>query len=194
MYVQQLSFWMETTLSGMDMEVIINIPSTMPTISQQQDKVTPRRCTPPKKQKRAAPSVAPNSGNTGRETSQIWDLFSKFIAKGGKYRNHLTVKCLKSPSKSNKRQTTLKPIKRVWPEGGSTKKEVFNMNEIKRAIAKFIIIDEQSFRAVEGEGFKKLMAKAFSNFEVPSHGNCVMREPGDLLQSQWEKHMKKEGF
>ncbi|KAG5623449.1 hypothetical protein H5410_008667, partial [Solanum commersonii] len=119
---------METTPSVMDVEVINNIPSTMSTISQQQGK----------KQKRAAPPVAPDSGTTSRETSQIWDHFSKFIAKRGKCRakcnyctktfatdsvngtttlwNHLTMKCLKSPFKSDKWQTTLKPIKRGWPE------------------------------------------------------------------------------
>ncbi|KAK4731521.1 hypothetical protein R3W88_024509 [Solanum pinnatisectum] len=89
MYVQQLSFWMETTPSVTDVDVIINIPSTMSTISQQQGKVTPLRRTPPKKQKRAAPPVTPNSGTTVRETSQIWDHFSKFIAKGGKCREKM---------------------------------------------------------------------------------------------------------
>ncbi|KAH0681794.1 hypothetical protein KY289_019546 [Solanum tuberosum] len=199
---------METTPSLTDVEVINNIPSTMSTISQQQGKVTPRRRIPPKKQKRAAPPVAPNSGTTGRETSQIWDHFSKFIAKGGKCRakcnyctktfaadsvngtttlwNHLTVKCLKSPFKSDKWQTTLKPIKRGWPEGGSTEKGVFNMDEIKRAITEFIIIDEQPFRAVEGEGFKKLMAKAFPNFEVPSRVT-VARHCLRIYQEEKEK-------
>ncbi|XP_049361003.1 zinc finger BED domain-containing protein RICESLEEPER 2-like [Solanum verrucosum] len=180
----------------------------MSTISQQQGKVTPRRCIPPKKQKRAAPPVAPNSGTTGREIFQIWDYFSKFIAKGGKCRakcnyctktfaadsvngtttlwNHLTVKCLKSPFKSDKWQTTLKPIKRGWPEGGSTEKGVFNMDEIKRAITEFIIIDEQPFRVVEGEGFKKLMAKAFPNFEVPSRVT-VARHCLRIYQEEKEK-------
>ncbi|KAH0669284.1 hypothetical protein KY285_023443 [Solanum tuberosum] len=180
----------------------------MSTISQQQGKVTPHRRIPPKKQKRAAPPVTPNSGTTGRETSQIWDHFSKFIAKGGKCRakcnyctktfaadsvngtttlwNHLTVKCLKSPFKSDKWQTTLKPIKRGWPEGGSTEKGVFNMDEIKRAITEFIIIDEQPFRAVEGEGFKKLMAKAFPNFEVPSRVT-VARHCLRIYQEEKEK-------
>uniref|UniRef100_M1DM50 Uncharacterized protein n=1 Tax=Solanum tuberosum TaxID=4113 RepID=M1DM50_SOLTU len=81
--VMQLSIWMETTPSVTDVDVINNIPSTMSTIiSQQQGKVTPRRRIPPKQQKKAAPPVAPNSGTIGRETSQIWDHFSKFIAKG----------------------------------------------------------------------------------------------------------------
>ncbi|OIT36867.1 hypothetical protein A4A49_64418, partial [Nicotiana attenuata] len=74
------SFWMETTPSP-DVEMTINIPPTMTTTSQQQGKGTPHRRTPPKKQKRTTPLVLSKSGNTGRETSEIWDYFSKFIAK-----------------------------------------------------------------------------------------------------------------
>ncbi|KAG5614276.1 hypothetical protein H5410_014100 [Solanum commersonii] len=97
MYVQQLSIWMETAPSVTDVEVINNIPSIMSTISQQQGKVTPLRRIPPKKQKRAAPPIPPNSGTT-------------------------------------------------------------DPNE---------------------------------NIE---NDDCVMGESSDLLQSQWEKHMNKEGF
>lgn len=211
MYVQQLPFWMETTPSVTDVEKIINIPSIMLTISQHEGKVTPRQCTPPKKQKRAAPLIVCKSGITGRETSQIWDHFSKFIARGGKCRakcnyctktfaadsvnemntlwNHLTVKCHKYPFKSDKRQTTLKPIKRGWLEGVSTEKRVFNMDEIKRAIVKFVIIDEQLFTTIEGEGLKKLMAKAFPDFEVPS---CVTIARHCQIKYQEEKENLKE--
>lgn len=45
---------------------------------------------------------------------------------------------------------------------------VYNVDEVKRTIVEFVIIDEQPFRVVEGEGFKKLMAKVLPNFEVPS--------------------------
>lgn len=148
MYVQQLSFWLKITHSVTNVEEIINIPST---------KVIPRQRTPPKKQKRAVTLIALNSWITSRETSQIWDHFSKFIDKGGKYRakcnyctktfaaesvngtttlwNHLIVKCIKSPFKSDKRQTTLKPIKRGWLEGVSTEKWVFNIDEIKKQLS-----------------------------------------------------------
>ena len=87
MCMQQISFWMKTTPSEMDVEVIINIPSTMSIISQQQDKVTPHWCTPPKKRgKEQQFSSLLHSKNTGRETSQNRDHFSKFIATGGKCR------------------------------------------------------------------------------------------------------------
>ncbi|OIT23117.1 hypothetical protein A4A49_54781 [Nicotiana attenuata] len=77
------SFGMETTPSApdVDVEMIINIPPTMPTSSQQQGIGTPHRRAPPKKQKRTTPLVLSKSGNTGRETSEIRDHFSKFIAK-----------------------------------------------------------------------------------------------------------------
>uniref|UniRef100_A0A3Q7IWD2 hAT-like transposase RNase-H fold domain-containing protein n=1 Tax=Solanum lycopersicum TaxID=4081 RepID=A0A3Q7IWD2_SOLLC len=157
MYVQQLPFWMETTPSVTDVEKIINIPSIMLTISQHEGKVTPRQCTPPKKQKRAAPLIVCKSGITGRETSQIWDHFSKFISVNemNTLWNHLTVKCHKYPFKSDKRQTTLKPIK----------------------------------RGCEGEGLKKLMAKAFPDFEVPS---CVTIARHCQIKYQEEKENLKE--
>lgn len=42
------------------------------------------------------------------------------------------------------------------------------MDDIRKAIAEFIIIDQQPFRVVEGEGFKRLMAKALPKFQLPS--------------------------
>jgi len=182
---------METTTSGADAEVVVNNPS--PVAAQKQSEDTPHRRTPPKKQKRTTPSEKSKSGNSGRETSEIWNHFSKFTAKGGKCRakcnycpktfaagskngtttlwSHLTSTCHKSPFRAiDKRQSTLKPIKEGWLEGGSgaTERVVYNVDDIRRAIAEFVILDEQPFRVVEGEGFKKLMAKALPNFELPS--------------------------
>nr|XP_016505092.1 PREDICTED: uncharacterized protein LOC107823024 [Nicotiana tabacum] len=85
--------------------------------------------------------------------------------------SHLNATCHKSPFRVlDKRQSTLKPIKEGWLQGGSGTNErvVYNVDDIRRAIAEFVILDEQPFRVVEGEGFKKLMAKALPNFELPS--------------------------
>lgn len=70
--------------SGKDMEVIVNNSLTMLVVPQQQGKDTSHRRTPTKKQKRTTPREPSGSGKTGRETSEIWDHFTKFIGKGGK--------------------------------------------------------------------------------------------------------------
>lgn len=71
------------------------------------------------------------------------------------------------PFKSiDRKQTTLKVIK----GGGqaSLEKVIYNVAEVRRAIAEFIIIDEQPFRVVEGEGFKRLMSLILPNYNLPS--------------------------
>jgi len=204
-------------MAGTDVEMISNSPPVV-SIPQKKGKSTPHLRTPPKKQKRTTPidSIS-TDGNTGRETSQIWDHFAKFIAKGGKRRakcnycvkhfaaetktngtsvlwSHLNDKCLKSPFRFvDRRQTTLKavPIKVGGQENGtsSIEKVVYNVEDIRRAIAEFVIIDEQPFKVVEGEGFKKLMAKALPNFELPSRVT-VARHCLKIYQEEKEKLKK----
>ncbi|KAH0749059.1 hypothetical protein KY290_028291 [Solanum tuberosum] len=207
---------MENT-AGTDVEMIINSPLVV-SIPQKKGKSTPHLRTPPKKQKRTTPiDSIPTDGNTGKETSQIWDHFAKFIAKGGKRRakynycvkhfaaetktngtsvlwSHLNDKCLKSPFRFvDRRQTTLKavPIKVGGQENGTSSIEnvVYNVEDIRRAIAEFVIIDEQPFKVVEGEGFKKLMAKALPNFELPSWVT-VARHCLKIYQEEKEKLKK----
>ncbi|KAH0725157.1 hypothetical protein KY284_001022 [Solanum tuberosum] len=204
-------------MAGTDVEMISNSPPVV-SIPQKKGKSTPHLRTPPKKQKRTTPIDSISTyGNTGRETSQIWDHFAKFIAKGGKRRakcnycvkhfaaetktngtsvlwSHLNDKCLKSPFRFvDKRQTTLKsvPIKIRGQENGtsSIEKVVYNVEDIRRAIAEFVIIDEQPFKVVEGEGFKKLMAKALPNFELPSRVT-VARHCLKIYQEEKEKLKK----
>jgi len=152
--------------------------------------------TPPKKHKRAAPSE--NDFGLGRETSDIWKYFFKFFDKDGKHKskcsfctktfasdtkkngtttlwNHLNIVCKKSPFRFiDRTQTTLRsyPIKGSGQEGsvGTCKLEkvVYNVNEVRRAIAEFVIINEQPFKVVDGEGFKRLMSIVVPNFELPS--------------------------
>nr|XP_016463601.1 PREDICTED: zinc finger BED domain-containing protein RICESLEEPER 3-like [Nicotiana tabacum] len=208
---------METT-TGIDVKMMVNDSLIVPVAPQKKGKSTPHTCTPPKKQKRTN-SSDPDSkpGNTGRETSQIWNHFIKFIDKGGKRRakynycvkyfasetktnetstlwNHLNLMCLKSPFRFvDKKQSTLKfiPIQEGGQETGksSIERVVYNVEDIRRAIAGFVIIDEQSFKVVEEEGFKKLMAKALPNFELPSRVT-VARDCLKIYQEEKEKLKK----
>lgn len=206
------------TTTEIDVQMSVDNPPTVP-VPQKKGKSTPHPRTPPKKQKRTTPvdSNVISNGNTGRETSQIWDHFDKFIAKGGKCRakckycikhfaaetktngtstlwKHLNEKCPKSPFRFvDKRQSTLKPvpIKVGGQENGTSSIErvVYNVEDIRRAIAEFVIIDEQPFKVVEGEGFKKLMAKALPNFELPSRVT-VARHCLKIYQEEKEKLKK----
>ncbi|KAH0665456.1 hypothetical protein KY290_027688 [Solanum tuberosum] len=184
---------METT-AGVDVEMIID-SSPVVSIPQKKGKSTPHLHTPPRKQKRTTLIDSnPTDGNNGRETSQIWDHFAKFIAKGGKRRakcnycvkhfaaetktngtsilwSHLNDKCLKSPFRFvDRRQTTLKsvPIKVGGKENGtrSIEKIVYNVEDIRRVIAEFVIIDEQPFKVVEGE---VTLDNAFANDAAINH-------------------------
>ncbi|XP_070036143.1 zinc finger BED domain-containing protein RICESLEEPER 2-like [Nicotiana tomentosiformis] len=143
--------------------------------------------------------------------------FTKFIDEGGKRRakcnycvkhfasetktngtstlwNHLNLMCLKSPFRFvDRKQSTLKltPIQEGGQETGksSIEKVVYNVEDIRRAIAEFVIIDEQPFKVVEGEGFKNLMAKALPNFELSSRVT-VARDCLKIYQREKEKLKK----
>ncbi|KAH0722255.1 hypothetical protein KY285_004859 [Solanum tuberosum] len=196
---------METTPSVTDVEVINNIPSTMSTISQQQGKVTPRRRIPPKKQKRATPPVAPNSGTTGRETSQIWDHFSKFIAKGdhtgetiakgiedcllGWGIENLFIVTLDNATANDAAIKSLKGRIEDW-------KGVMFENQFLH-VRCLLLQDFATFKSVVEKvkiDTHGLIHDAIDPNENIENDNCVMGESSDLLQSQWEKHMNKEGF
>ncbi|OIT04756.1 hypothetical protein A4A49_52898 [Nicotiana attenuata] len=155
-FKKELFLRMETTASGAYAEVVVDNPSLV--AAQKQSEETPHRRTPPKKQKRMTPSEETKSGNSSKNGTTT-------------LRSHLNSTCHKSPFRViDKRQSTLKPIKEGWLEGGSgaTERVVYNVDDIRRAIAEFVILDEQLFRVFEGEGFKKLMAKALPYFELPS--------------------------
>ncbi|KAH0648098.1 hypothetical protein KY285_033346 [Solanum tuberosum] len=158
---------------------------------------------PPKKQKR----TTLDKEGSGRKTFEVWDHFSEITSKVGEVKakckycfkdfkwtskngtsnlwGHLLTKCTKYPFKSfDKKQRTLKPIKR----GGTVdlEKIVYNVTEVRRAIAEFVIIDEQPFRVVEGEGFKRLISFILSNYELPSR-ITVARQCLKIYQEEKQK-------
>lgn len=149
-------------------------------------------CNPPKKQKRTTISGQdPSNGGSGRETTQIWKHFDKFLDKKGEQRakcnycfkefscpskngtsnlrTHLNSHCTKSPFKIINRMQPplkLKPVKNGGQ--GVLERVVYNVVEVKKAIAEFVILDEQPYKVVEGEGFKRLMTLILPNYELPS--------------------------
>ena len=44
----------------------------------------------------------------------------------------------------------------------------FNQNAVRKVIAEYIIMDELSFRHVDGQGFQKLIKHFFPTFQFPS--------------------------
>ncbi|KAI3846862.1 hypothetical protein MKX03_002853 [Papaver bracteatum] len=94
--------------------------------------------------------------HTGRNgTSGMWKHFNR---------------CKKNPNNPKvKGQQTLKlkPSK-LGEQDGQLVFTIFSQEKCKRAVIKFIIIDEMSFRAVEGEGFRRLMHVLDPRFVVPS--------------------------
>ena len=131
------------------------------------------------------PPLPPSVGNTitGKKRSIVWGHFT--IIEGGKkpraacnycgttytcntklngttnMRTHIQWQCLKYPYREDKKkQSTLafKP-KEEGESSGRLVPWVFNFEECKKALAEMIILDELSFRFVEGFGFRKFMPK-----------------------------------
>ena len=75
-------------------------------------------------------------------------------------RTHIQSQCLKYPYREDKKnQSTLafKP-KEEGESSGKLVPWVFNFEKCKKALAEMIILDELSFRFVEGFGFRKFMS------------------------------------
>ena len=128
------------------------------------------------------PPLPPSAGNTGKKRSIIWGHFT--VIEGGEkpratcnycgityacdtklngitsMTTHIQSQCLKYPfRKVENNQSTLafKP-KEEGESSGRLVPHVYNFEACKKALAEMIILDELSFRFVEGFGFMKFMS------------------------------------
>ena len=91
-------------------------------------------------------------------------------------KTHIQSQCLKYPYREEKKnQSTLafKP-KEEGESSGRLVPYVFNFETCKKALAEMIILDDLSFRFVEGLGFRKFMFVAQPKFNpIPCHTTIV---------------------
>ncbi|XP_060211894.1 zinc finger BED domain-containing protein RICESLEEPER 1-like [Lycium barbarum] len=131
--------------------------------------------------------------SSDRRTSGIWKHYFEYLDKWGKKRakcnyctsnfasestngtstlwRHLNEVCPNSPLRIIDRNKSRIKVVKKGEQAYSTctvEKVVININKIRRAIAEFVIIEEQPFKVVEGEGFRRLMAVSLPNFQLPS--------------------------
>ena len=109
-------------------------------------------------------------------------------------KTHIQSQCLKYPYKEEKKnQSTLafKP-KEEGESSGRLVPYVFNFEACKKALAEMIILDDLSFRFVEGFGFRKFMFVAQPKFNpIPCHTTIVKSCFRVFLN---EKHKLKEAL
>lgn len=84
-------------------------------------------------------------------------------------RNHM-LNCLKNPASIESRQSRLnfQPVPNSQSNEVVLGTWVFNQEEIRKALAEMIIIDELVFRFVEGQRFRRFIVIACPRFKVPS--------------------------
>ncbi|KAI3893702.1 hypothetical protein MKX03_032118, partial [Papaver bracteatum] len=140
-----------------------------------------------------------------KRTSEVWNHFdmerapskyakfrhckTKIATHGFKYgtsgmNNHLKI-CKRKPKKEKGQQTLDFQLARLGEEVklvGVT----FNQDACTKAVILFVILDEQPFRLVEGEGFKELCRVLESKFKILSR-ITVSRGVLNLYESEKEK-------
>ncbi|KAI3859107.1 hypothetical protein MKX03_008172, partial [Papaver bracteatum] len=79
-------------------------------------------------------------------------------------------RCKKNPNKPKPKgqQTLTLKTATLGKDEGQLMSTIFSQEKCKRAVVEFIIIDEMSFREVEGEGFRRMMHVLEPRFVVPS--------------------------
>ncbi|KAF2289425.1 hypothetical protein GH714_036119 [Hevea brasiliensis] len=142
--------------------------------------------------------------------STVWDHFTKFKTDNGDtkgkcnycnkefccdpkrngttaLRNHMNT-CKKHPHAIETRQALLD----LQPNSNNVEGEVgtlttwkYDENAIREALVSMIIIDELTFKFVEGEGFRKFMRAICPKFKIPSRWtisrDCYLVHKGDAI-------------
>ena len=91
---------------------------------------------------------------------------------------HVERKCKKCPfsdwvEQGKRKQSTMDRFAKILTpnsEGGVLLK--FNPNDVRKAIAEYITVDELSFRHVEGKGFQKFVHFFLSDISIPIEIYC----------------------
>ena len=122
--------------------------------------------------------------------SIVWEHFSKFVEPDGSImckckhcektyhcdtkkngtstlKHHMSA-CKKIPKELEGKQTQLNLQPSSTEGEGVLSTYIFDEEAVRKAIARMIIIDELSFKHVEGEGFRNMMAVACPRFRIPS--------------------------
>ncbi|KAI3850037.1 hypothetical protein MKX03_024912 [Papaver bracteatum] len=141
----------------------------------------------------------------GKKRSDVWNHFemedkpskyekcrhckTKIAAQGIKYgtggmNNHLKI-CKQKP-KEEKGQQTLDFQPARLGEEGKLVAVTFNQDACTKAVILFVILDEQPFRVVEGEGFKELCRVLESRYKVP-YRMTISRGVLNLYEAEKEK-------
>ena len=80
-------------------------------------------------------------------------------------KTHIQSQCLNRKEEKNQSTLAFKP-KEEEESGGRLVTHVFNFEACKKALAEMIILDELSFRFVEGLGFRRFMFVAQPRFHL----------------------------
>ena len=67
---------------------------------------------------------------------------------------------------------------------------LFNQEDCRKSVAMWIILDEMPFRAVEGEGFKRMMNQIEPRFQIPSRSTITR----DCLRLHMEESIKLKRY
>ncbi|XP_028794972.1 zinc finger BED domain-containing protein RICESLEEPER 2-like [Neltuma alba] len=89
-------------------------------------------------------------------------------------------RCPRNPHRANKLKQCMFS---TGASGKSLTHHVFRQDFCRRALVKFLILEEQPFRIVEGEGFKELLRALEPRFQIPSRATVTR----DCLKLYYEE-------